>query len=108
MGIRFGAGGDTEASALEATGTSDPSRIIDLGKRFPDAGVDRLMIESEGITKDVNSWRTGVIQKILEELLMEKVMFEAVVPKVFNWYIREVRIDMNLLWTIPRLCSSRV
>jgi len=85
IGIQFGAGGDTEASDLESMGTSDPSRVIDIAKRFVDAGVERMMIESEGITENVKSWRTDVIQAILRELPMEKVMFEAAEPKVFNW-----------------------
>jgi phosphosulfolactate synthase (CoM biosynthesis protein A) len=96
LGIQFGAGGDTEASELEATGTSDPSKLVAMGKMFIDAGVDTLMIESEGITENVRSWRTDVIQKILKELPMDKVMFEAAEPKVFNWYIREFGIDVNL------------
>lgn len=95
-GIQFGAGGDTEASELSAMGTSDPSRIIDAGRRFIDAGVERIMIESEGITENVSQWRTDVIQKILRELPPERVMFEAADPKVFNWYIREFGADVNL------------
>lgn len=96
LGIQFGAGGDTATEELEATGTSDPSKVINLGKRFIDAGVERMMIESEGITENVKSWRTDVIETILRELPMEKVMFEAADPAVFNWYIREFGIDVNL------------
>lgn len=95
-GIQFGAGGDTEASELSSIGISDPSKIINMGKRFIDAGVERIMIESEGITENVKSWRTDVIQQILRELPQEKVMFEAADPKVFNWYIREFGTDVNL------------
>lgn len=95
-GIQFGAGGDTKASELESMGTSDPSKIIDIGKDFIDAGVERIMIESEGITENVTRWRTDVIQQILRELPMEKVMFEAADPEVFNWYIREFGTDVNL------------
>ncbi|KAK5172012.1 uncharacterized protein LTR77_003649 [Saxophila tyrrhenica] len=96
LGIQFGAGGDTATSELESVGTSDPSKLLNMAKRFVDAGVERMMIESEGITENVNSWRTDVIQKILNELPMEKVMFEAADPSVFNWYIREFGIDVNL------------
>lgn len=95
-GIQFGAGGDTSAEELEAFGTSDPSKIINMGKRFIDAGVERIMIESEGITENVKTWRTDVIQNILKELPMEKVMFEAADPKVFNWYIREFGPHVNV------------
>jgi phosphosulfolactate synthase (CoM biosynthesis protein A) len=96
LGIQFGAGGDTAAEDLEATGTSDPSKVINLGKKFIEAGVERIMIESEGITENVKSWRTDVIQAILRDLPKEKVMFEAADPPVFNWYVREFGIDVNL------------
>lgn len=99
IGIQFGAGRDTQASGLESmsSGTSDPSKVINLDRRFiRKAGVERLMIESEGITENVKSWRTDVIQGILRDLPAENVMFEAADPKVFNWYIREFGADVNL------------
>jgi phosphosulfolactate synthase (CoM biosynthesis protein A) len=96
LGIQFGAGGDTEAKDLESMGTSDPSKIISIAKRFVDMGGERMMIESEGITENVTARRTDVNQAILKELPMEKVMFEAADPKVFNYYIREFGMDVNL------------
>ncbi|KAI1413170.1 synthase [Hypoxylon sp. FL1857] len=97
LGIQFGAGGDTAAAELESIGTSDPSKVINMAKRFvQDVGVERVMIESEGITENVKTWRTDVIQSILKELPLEKVMFEAADPAVFNWYIREFGVDVNL------------
>lgn len=96
LGIQFGAGGDTAASDLEAAGTSDPDKVINLGKRFLDTGVEMMMIESEGITENVKTWRTDVIQAILKGLPMESVMFEAADPAVFNWYVREFGMDVNL------------
>lgn len=96
LGIQFGAGGDTSVEDLEATGTSDPSKGVSLGKKFIDTGVERMMIKSEGNTENVKSWRTDVIQTILRDLPLDKVMFEAADPPVFNWYIREFGIDVNL------------
>ncbi|KAF3057121.1 Phosphosulfolactate synthase [Daldinia childiae] len=97
LGIQFGAGGDTSAAELQSIGTSDPSKVINMAKRFvQDAGVERVMIESEGITENVQAWRTDVIQAILRELPLENVMFEAADPSVFNWYIREFGVDVNL------------
>ncbi|KAK4095766.1 coma-domain-containing protein [Parathielavia hyrcaniae] len=106
IGIQFGAGGDTDAAELEALqgqggggggGTSDPSKLVNLGKRFiGEAGVERIMIESEGITENVRSWRTDVVQAILAGLPAEKVMFEAADPKMFNWYVREFGADVNV------------
>ena len=77
-------------------GMSDLSRIINVAWRFVDMGVKRMMIELEGITENVRWWRTDVIQAILREPPMEKVMFEVAELKVFNWYIREFRVDVNL------------
>jgi phosphosulfolactate synthase (CoM biosynthesis protein A) len=61
LGIQFGAAGDTSAAGLESLGTSDPGKLVNLGHKFLDAGVERLLIESEGITENVNSWRTDVV-----------------------------------------------
>ncbi|KAI2469789.1 putative sulfonate biosynthesis enzyme [Annulohypoxylon bovei var. microspora] len=97
LGIQFGAGGDTAAKELESVGTSDPGKVVGMARRFVrDAGVERVMIESEGITENVKTWRTDVIQSILKELPLEIVMFEAADPSVFNWYIREFGVDVNL------------
>lgn len=96
LGIQFGAGGDTDVAGLEAIGTSDPSKLVNLGHKFFDSGVERLMIESEGITENVSSWRTDVVSRIMKKLPRDKVMFEAADPKVFNWYVREFGVDVNL------------
>ncbi|KAL4802922.1 hypothetical protein BDV18DRAFT_166504 [Aspergillus unguis] len=96
LGIQFGAGGDTSAAGLESLGTSDPGKLVNLGHKFLDAGVERLMIESEGITENVTSWRTDVVSKIMKELPPERVMFEAADPQVYTWYMREFGIDVNL------------
>ncbi|KAL2162506.1 hypothetical protein VTH06DRAFT_7420 [Thermothelomyces fergusii] len=103
LGIQFGAGGDTDAGRLEALagggggGTADAGRIVDLGRRLVEqAGVDRLMIESEGITENVARWRTDVVRAVLRGLPADKVMFEAADPRVFNWYVREFGADVNL------------
>ncbi|KAL2022246.1 hypothetical protein VTK56DRAFT_5856 [Thermocarpiscus australiensis] len=102
IGIQFGAGGDTGAAELESLaagggGTSDPAKVVSLGRRFvEEAGVERIMVESEGITENVRSWRTDAIQTILGGLPADKVMFEAADPKVFNWYVREFGADVNL------------
>ncbi|KAK5662272.1 hypothetical protein OQA88_8178 [Cercophora sp. LCS_1] len=62
IGIQFGAGGDTEVAELESMGTSDPSKVVNFSKRFiGEGGVERIMIESEGITENVTKWRTDVI-----------------------------------------------
>jgi phosphosulfolactate synthase (CoM biosynthesis protein A) len=96
VGIQFGAGGATAAAELEAEGTRDPDLAIVQAKRFLDAGADIIMIESEGITENVEPWRTDVPAKFVNELGMEKLMFEAADPNVFAWYIKNYGVDVNL------------
>jgi phosphosulfolactate synthase (CoM biosynthesis protein A) len=96
VGIQFGAGGATAAAELEAEGTGDPDRAIRLAQRFLDAGAYMIMIESEGITENVRSWRTDVPAKIADRLNLEKVMFEAADPEVFAWYIKQYGPEVNL------------
>ncbi len=96
VGIQFGAGGATTVAELEAEGTSDPEWAILQAKRFIDAGAYMIMIESEGITENVNEWRTGVVAKIINSLGLEKPMFEAADPDVFAWYIKNYGPEVNL------------
>ena len=55
-----------------------------------------IMIESEGITEEVASWRTDVVAEIARELGLEKVMFEAADPEVFGWYVKNYGPEVNL------------
>jgi phosphosulfolactate synthase (CoM biosynthesis protein A) len=96
VGIQFGAGGASTIQALEAQGTRDVGQAIELAKRHLDAGAHLIMVESEGITEQVREWRTDVVARIVSELGLEHVMFEAADPDVFTWYIRNYGIDVNL------------
>jgi len=96
VGIQFGAGGATASAELRAEGTRDPSWAVGQAKRFLEAGADIIMIESEGITENVDPWRTDVPAKFIDELGMEKLMFEAADPDVFAWYIKNYGADVNL------------
>ncbi len=96
VGIQFGAGGATAAAELRAEGTRDPNWAVAQVKRFLEAGADIIMIESEGITENVDPWRTDVPAKFIDELGMEKLMFEAADPDVFAWYIKNYGADVNL------------
>ncbi|OZU89085.1 phosphosulfolactate synthase [Virgibacillus indicus] len=96
IGIQFGAGGTNTIAQNEAAGISDPSNAIEIGKRCLDAGAYMLMIESEGITESVNTWRTEIANRFASELGTEKVMFEAADPDVFNWYIKNYGPEVNL------------
>jgi len=92
VGIQFGAGGATAAGELKAEGTRDPNWAIAQAKRFLDAGADIIMIESEGITENVDPWPG----KFIDQLGMEKLMFEAADPDVFAWYIKNYGVHVNL------------
>lgn len=96
VGIQFGAGGATAAAELAAEGTRDPEWAIQQARRFLDAGADMIMVESEGITENVASWRTDVPAKFINALGMEPVMFEAADPEVFAWYIKNYGPEVNL------------
>jgi phosphosulfolactate synthase (CoM biosynthesis protein A) len=96
VGIQFGAGGATSSAELEAEGTRDPSWAIAQAKRFLDAGAEISVIESEGITENVDPWRTGVPARFIDEIGMERLMFEAADPDVFAWYIKNYGADVNL------------
>ncbi len=96
VGIQFGAGGATSAEELEAEGTRDPTWAILQAQRFIDAGAYMIMIESEGITENVKTWRTDVVAKIIDALGLEKPMFEAADPEVFAWYVKNYGPEVNL------------
>ncbi len=96
VGIQFGAGGASSVAELAAEGVSDPSRAIHQAKRYLEAGAHLVMIESEGITEQVTSWRTDVPARFINELGLDKVMFEAADPEVFSWYVKSYGPEVNL------------
>jgi phosphosulfolactate synthase (CoM biosynthesis protein A) len=96
VGIQFGAGGASATEDLAAEGVQDPAWMIARAKRFIDAGAYMIMIESEGITENVATWRTGVAAQVINALGLEKPMFEAADPEVFGWYIKNYGPEVNL------------
>lgn len=96
LGIQFGAGGSTSTEELAAEGTKDVGWLIAQAERALDAGADIIMIESEGITENVNTWRTDVVARIINQLGLEKVMFEGADPPVFEWYVKHYGNEVNL------------
>jgi phosphosulfolactate synthase (CoM biosynthesis protein A) len=96
VGIQFGAGGATATAELEAEGTTDVGRAVGLIRRQLDAGAALVMIESEGITENVRSWRTDVIARLVAEFGLGPLMFEAADPAVFAWYIKTYGPEVNL------------
>lgn len=96
VGIQFGAGGTTSAEELKAEGQKDPGSAIQIAKKCLDAGAYMIMVESEGITESVTTWRTDVPARFVNEVGLDKVMFEAADPPVFEWYIKNYGSEVNL------------
>jgi phosphosulfolactate synthase (CoM biosynthesis protein A) len=96
VGIQFGAGGATAANELEAEGTRDPAWAVHQMKRLLEAGAELIMVESEGITENVKSWRSDVAAKFVTAIGLEHLMFEAADPEVFAWYIKNYGSAVNL------------
>ncbi len=96
VGIQFGAGGATRAEELAQEGTRDAEWAIGMARRFLEAGAPVIMIESEGITENVQPWRTDVPPRFVEALGLDSVMFEAADPHVFSWYVKNYGPEVNL------------
>ncbi len=96
VGIQFGAGGASAVSELKAEETQDPEWAVQQARTFLDAGAYMIMIESEGITESVASWRTDIPARFANSLGLEKIMFEAADPDVFAWYIKNYGPEVNL------------
>ena len=96
VGIQFGAGGATSAGELAAEGTRDPDWAIHQMKRLLDAGAEMIMVESEGITESVQSWRSDIAARFVTAVGLEHLMFEAADPDVFAWYIKNYGPTVNL------------
>lgn len=96
VGIQFGAGGASRSEELESEGVRAVEWAIQQARRFIDAGAYMIMIESEGITESVKTWRTDAVAKIIDALGLEKVMFEAADPDVFAWYVKNYGPEVNL------------
>lgn len=96
LGIQFGAGGSTGAAELAAEGTRDAQWVISRAQACLGVGSAVIMIESEGITENVTSWRTDVVAQIVAGVGLEHVMFEAADPAVFEWYVKNYSAEVNL------------
>jgi phosphosulfolactate synthase (CoM biosynthesis protein A) len=81
---------------LEAEGTRDPAWAIHQMKRLLDAGAELIMVESEGITENVKTWRSDVAARFVTAIGLERLMFEAADPEVFAWYIKNYGPAINL------------
>jgi phosphosulfolactate synthase (CoM biosynthesis protein A) len=96
INVQFGVGGASDPEELERQGQQDPEQAIEEGRKHLDAGADLLMVEAEGITEEVEEWRTDVAYRVANELGTESLVFEAPGPEMFEWYIENFGPEMNL------------
>jgi phosphosulfolactate synthase (CoM biosynthesis protein A) len=96
VGIQFGAGGTSDSATLAAEGTGSVSFAIQRGRAALEAGADLVILESEGVTESVKTWRTDVVSAFAEAFGLERLLFEAADPRVFEWYIKNFGADVNL------------
>ena len=96
VGIQFGAGGTSSANELERAGTGSVPAAIRRAQRALEAGADTIILESEGVTESVNVWRTDVPAAFADAIGLEKLMFEAADPAVFEWYVKNMGPSVNL------------
>lgn len=96
VGVQFGAGGTSSAQALDSAGTVSVAWALERARQALDAGADMIVLESEGVTESVTSWRTDVPAAFIAAFGLERLMFEAADPAVFEWYIQNYGPDVNL------------
>ncbi|MHB1538144.1 MAG: phosphosulfolactate synthase [Solirubrobacteraceae bacterium] len=96
VGIQFGAGGTSSAQELERAGTGSVSAALARARRALEAGADTIILESEGVTESVTQWRTDVPAAFADALGLERLMFEAAEPAVFEWYVKNMGPEVNL------------
>jgi len=99
VSLIIGAGGGTHIIGYEEEiKLRSVEDFIQECRIFINAGVNMIMIESEGITEDLppEKWRTDVVKKLIDNFGFEKLMFEASDPPVFKWYLKNISKNVNL------------
>ena len=72
-----------------------PEKLIAEARRLVDNGAWMVMVESEGLTKNVKEWKIDVIHKIASSPDL-KLMFEGADLDVLEWYVRNYCPNVNL------------
>ena len=96
VNVQFGAGGASDPEELEAEAQIDPRKAVDEANRHLDAGAYKIMVEAEGITEEVEDWRTDAVFEIADGVGMENCVFEAPGPEMFEWYVKIFGPNVNL------------
>lgn len=96
VGVQFGAGGTSSETELERAGSLPVGWAIKRAFAALDAGADFIVLESEGVTESVTTWRTDVPATFVAEFGLEHIVFEAADPSVYAWYIKTFGAEVNL------------
>lgn len=96
ISVQFGAGGTSSEDELARAGQGDLGWAVRCAEACVEAGASIVMLESEGVTESVSSWRTDVPARFATALGLDKVMFEAADPAVYGWYVRQFGPEVNL------------
>uniref|UniRef100_A0A7I4BGW6 Phosphosulfolactate synthase n=1 Tax=Physcomitrium patens TaxID=3218 RepID=A0A7I4BGW6_PHYPA len=86
LGLHFHGGENAELGFM---GVENPNWVIKRAERYLQAGADMIMIASDGLTNNISNWRSDLVSKIIEQLGLERIMFEASDPKVSEWLIEK-------------------
>ncbi|MCO5589469.1 hypothetical protein L7F22_043436 [Adiantum nelumboides] len=70
--------------------------IIKKAKRFLEDGTDMIMFDVDGITKGVDEWRIDLVAKMIGQLGLQKIMFEADDPETVQWFVSKYGPRVNL------------
>jgi hypothetical protein len=79
-----------------------------IGAVALDAGADIIMIESEGITENVKSWRTDVVASIANRLGLANVMFEGATRRCSNGMSKTTAMRSIFSLIIAKSFSSKL
>jgi phosphosulfolactate synthase (CoM biosynthesis protein A) len=96
IGVQFGAGGSSSSEELHAEPLRSVDDAIRLAEQYLDLGIGLVMVESEGLTENVETPRVDVVGRLAGALGIDRLMFEAADPAVFTWYVKTYGPDVNL------------
>lgn len=84
-----------DASSLQSL-QKEMDGLIRRAERCLEAGADMIMFDADGITKDVDVWRTDLVAKMIERLGLQRIMFEADEPESVQWFVNNYGSGVNL------------
>ncbi|CAM6081930.1 unnamed protein product [Calypogeia fissa] len=94
--ILFEVGRGTTNEHSDREEYDDLELLMKRAERCLEAGAYMILIESDGLTRNVPAWRTDVLAEIVGRLGLERTMFEAHEPNVFEWFIKNYGSKVNL------------